>query len=202
MSIVYTDSKIIKRLYEFISKTHDILTKLEVPYFIFAGTLLGAVRHGEIIPWDDDIDIAVMEDFETKIWENRDMFFNAQLNITKYKFGYKVFALDSEIDQRWNHGYPFLDIFIMSEYTDENQVAKIHYKNKDYRLEFPNETFNKHDVFPLKPYSLNGISLVGPNKGEALLNKFYTDNWRTCYRTHDLCHVNKTKIQPTVISYI
>ena len=48
------------RLLDLLVEFDSVCTRLGITWWIDSGTLLGAVRHGGFIPWDDDLDVCVL----------------------------------------------------------------------------------------------------------------------------------------------
>lgn len=82
-------------LLELLCEVRRICDLADIRYAIIAGTLLGAVRHGGFIPWDDDADVALLRDeyeaFRTaceKYLDTERFYFQDHRNTPGYRWGY------------------------------------------------------------------------------------------------------------------
>ena len=67
---------------ELLREVDRVCKKCGIRYNIIAGTMLGAVRHGGFIPWDDDADVAMLREEYEKFREAC----RTELDGTKYYF--------------------------------------------------------------------------------------------------------------------
>jgi hypothetical protein len=49
-------------VYQLMKDIHEVFEEAGLRYYAIGGTLIGAVRHGGLVPWDDDLDIAIAND--------------------------------------------------------------------------------------------------------------------------------------------
>ena len=48
------------RMLELMDLLDKVCRRHDIPYFLYGGTLLGAIRHNGFIPWDDDLDVGFL----------------------------------------------------------------------------------------------------------------------------------------------
>lgn len=165
-------------LYRLLKFIHDTLVDNGITYWIIGGTLLGAIRHQGLIPWDDDGDIAILRRDSKKFEKLRPLF---------EKAGY---GIDNETEKGTkclkNHSCSYLisgkelscDVFIM----EEDKKGRVTFADP-YWTEAENGGvkcyFLKDHLYPLLPLRFGNFYMFGPNNSILHLNTCYGDDWNS-----------------------
>ena len=167
--------------------------KLNLNLFAHAGTLLGIIRHGEIMPWDDDVDLC-MADAEINILLD---FIEREnvISCTKrlwHKTGseyYKFFFKDGEHKDGYDYTFPFVDIWLLftseenSYLTSDGYYAKI------------------SDYLPGKECNFYNASILIPQNHEVMLNNMYK-NWNKYIKVFSWSHRQKDNCIDSIVAPI
>lgn len=127
--------------FDMLCELDRICKKHGIQYFIHSGTLLGAIRHRDFIPWDDDVDVTItradytrlLEVFEKEAdprfklinYEDYPEFFDYVVKIadTSVTYGATTFGADDFYHGRYNH--PTLDLFVYDIKKSDFQLTAL-----------------------------------------------------------------------------
>ena len=127
-----------------------ICRKHNIKYYLSGGSMLGAVRHGGYIPWDDDIDVAFLRgEFErfkkvapAELGEQYS--YQSFTNSDGYHYFFdRVTAKDTYFASKYSDGYEMpkgisVDIFVYDTVPDSKSAQRRHWKRLMRRRLFMN----------------------------------------------------------------
>ena len=159
----------------------SLLKKHEIPFWIDCGTCLGAQRYGGVIPWDNDIDLSVLEpDFENvrsalseldpqkyvaQDWSNRDRpntYIRVYVKETRNHLDIYHFRIDAEAKTAK---------YVIS--SENSAFLPKSWKDRERKV-CVDTSFDQ--IFPLKKANFDGITVYVPNKTVEYLQARYGQN--------------------------
>jgi len=138
------DFDLVNRQRESLRILKDLIYELEknnITYWLGYGTLIGSIRHGGFIPWDDDIDICIP-------WSELENFLNIDmnLNVTFSNVDARLYRVH---EGEYSIYKPRVDIFFL-ERTEDETYGRL-------------SELTEKEIYPLKRHTFNNIECNIPN---------------------------------------
>jgi len=195
------ESKDFARAKQMFKDLTEVMDEAGIQYTIMFGTLLGAVRHHGIVPWDDDIDLSVPENQRHLLRDLKGPLKERGYEILEKggkgrirEIPFKVWPSDSPKIPGTRFGFPHIDL---TTYTAEGdrftQVQKKSFMgNKDGATNWQELDMEASDWLPLQKLCYEGIQVNGPAKPHNVLNFLYGKTHMTECVSSSFLHKDNT----------
>jgi lipopolysaccharide cholinephosphotransferase len=165
----------VDRIYQMLKDLTDVLEEEQVTYWIEGGTLLGAVRHKGLIPWDDDADIGVPLTEEAQLVALGARFAELGYELQQWFYGFKFYPVDGEVIPQADKTflYPFVDVFLVDWFRGSSFYPRTNL--------FVERSFRSEDLFPLRECAFGPLVLKCAHNPVPYLNACYGQEgeWQT-----------------------
>ena len=162
-------AKLQSTLKTILNEIDRICKKHNIKYFAVSGTLLGAIRHKDIIPWDDDVDIGMARDDYDKFLKVCSDELNKKFFVLNYKTEKQFYAYFTKICSHntifveketkglnYEHGV-FVDVFPYDSVPDSSKELKKHLR----KIKFLYQLFKCKSLWKVSDLSSGTKKLIG-----------------------------------------
>ena len=186
-----TPPHLVQQLYQLMHDVHEVFTENQLDYRVEGGTLLGAVRHGGLIPWDNDLDLQILERDEDALVQLAPQLLERGYVLVPVEFGYKIYPTTARHvkDNRW---FPSADVFVV---TITN--GRTHIRGDVFGSCYFTEEARGTAGAPL---TFGPLTVLGPHDASQYLDACYGTDWPHVQRTHGWDHENEIPAETPIVA--
>lgn len=148
----------------------EIMDRLGIPFILWGGTMLGAYRNGDLIPYDeDDIDIRIDEKYADRFEEMVREFVKVGF-VKKRTYKYNGVWIGGSVKRGNNH----IDIGFFFRKRDEVYVLR---RSKTDKRRYEASVYPRHFFEKFEKAKLGNFEMLVPQDTEKFLEIRYGKNW-------------------------
>lgn len=170
----------VQDLYQMLKDISEIFDRAGIRYVAVSGTTLGMIRHGGIIPWDDDIDLAILHEDEPRLINLKPAFEKLGYHVTYDTNKAVMYCISKKgnpsLDKRPNLTFPFVDIFVVHHDPKTKRVVYSNWRTREY---FSTEWYSEEAFFPFKKRPFGSLMVNCIHSPEWYLTHYYGATWKT-----------------------
>jgi lipopolysaccharide cholinephosphotransferase len=164
-------------LYQVAQILDNLFREAGIRYWLDGGSLLGAVRHGGLMPWDGDIDLKIFVSDAPKVLK-------IASKLKRYGIEIQPFFQGGDMTQRFvlKAGENHIDIFF-TRVVDA--TGRVELSTQLHQNVFKNSYFYIDEVFPTKRIRFGPAMVEAPNEPTRYCTTFYGENYdKIAYISH------------------